>query len=122
MPPKPAAGVVVLTPREKIREDIEPLVTMYRNLGSDSAAAVVNRSISDLGMELAGIADCMILHDMAQLAQPLARVQGLAESLGFVTLALVAADMRLCLHRGDPTVIAAVWARLCRVAEKALAG
>ena len=67
MPPKPAAGVVVLTPREKIREDIEPLVTMYRNLGSDSAAAVVNRSISDLGMELAGIADRMILHDLAQV-------------------------------------------------------
>ncbi len=122
MPPKPAAGVVVLTPREKVREDIEPLVTMYRNLGSESAAAVVNRSISDLGMELAGIADRMILHDLAQVTQPLARVQMLAESLGFVTLAVVSADLRLCLSRGDPTAIAAVWARLCRVAEKALAG
>lgn len=122
MPPKPAAGVVVLMPREKVREDIEPLMTMYRNLGSDSAAAVVNRSISDLGIELAGIADRMILHDLAQLGPPLARVQGLAESLGFVTLAAVAADLRYCLRQSDPTAIAAVWARLCRVAEKALAG
>ena len=32
------------------------------------------------------------------------------------------AELRLCLSRGDPTAIAAVWARLCRVAEKALAG
>lgn len=122
MPPKPAAGIVVLTPRETVREDIQPLVAMYRNLGSDSASAVVNRSISDLGIELAGIADQMILHDLGRVAQPLARVQLLAETLGFVTLALVAADLRACLRRGDPTAIAAVWARLCRVAEKALAG
>ena len=122
MPPKPAAGIVVLTPREKVREDIQPLVAMYRNLGSDSASAVVTRSISDLGMELAEIADRMIRHDLGRVPQPLMRVQMLAETLGFVTLARVAADLRLCLGQGDPTTIAAVWARLCRVAEKALAG
>lgn len=122
MKPDRAAGVVTLTPRERVREDIAPLVTLYRNLGSDSASAVVNRSISDLGMALAGIADRMILHDLTQVVPALGRVQHLSESLGFVTLAAVSADLRDCLVRADATATAAVWARLCRVAEKALAG
>lgn len=95
---------------------------MYRNLGSDSAAAVVNRSISRLGIELADIADRMIAQDTAAVPPALCRVQALAESLGFVTLAAVAADLRDCLNRVDANAVAAVWARLCRVAEKALAG
>lgn len=120
MPPKPALGVVVLIPRETVREDIGPLVTMYRNLGSDSASAMVNRSIGDLGVVLGGIAERMMRHDMADVPAALARVQSLAESLGFITLAAVSADLRGCLARGDATAVAAVWARLCRVAEKAL--
>lgn len=109
-----------MVPREKVREDIGPLVNLYRNLGSDSASAMVNRSISDLGVVLGGIADRMIRQDWGDIPVALTRVQSLSESLGFITLAAVSADLRGCLGCRDSTAVAAVWARLCRVAEKAL--
>lgn len=120
MPVRPAACVVVLTPRDQVREDIGPLVTMYRNLGSDSASAMVNHSLSELGLALGRIAEGMARQGGRDLRPLLTQAQRLAESLGFVTLALVCTDLVTCLGQGDATAAAAVWARLCRVAEHAL--
>ena len=117
---KTAAGVVVLTPRDQVREDIGPLVTMYRNLGSDSASAMVNHSLSELGLVLGRIAEGMARQGRRDLRPLLGQAQRLAETLGFVTLALVCTDLVSCLSQGDETAAAAVWARLCRVAEHAL--
>lgn len=120
MQPDRAAGVVVLAIRERVREDLEPIVTIYRNLGSDSAAGVVNRALGDLGIALAGVADAMARHEMAELSPLLRRVRSMANGLGLVTLAHVAGDLDRCIARGDNTAVAAVWARLCRVGERTL--
>lgn len=120
MQPDMAAGVVVLAIRERVREDLEPIVTIYRNLGSDSASGVVNRALSDLGFALAGVAERMARHDLDGIAPMLRRVRMMAEGLGLLTLADVADDLEACIRRGDATASAAVWARLCRVAERAL--
>lgn len=122
MQPDRAAAVVVLAIREKVREDIEPIVSVYRNLGSDSAAGVVNRALSDLGLALAGVAAQMARHDPAGIGPALRQVRRMAQGLGLLTLADVAADLDRCIARDDPTATAAVWARLCRVAERALWG
>jgi hypothetical protein len=45
----------------------------------------------------------------------------MAENLGLITLGLVAADLTLCITCQDVTAFSAVWARLVRVAENALA-
>jgi hypothetical protein len=120
MQPEMAAGVVVLAIREKVREDLEPIVSIYRNLGSDSAAGVVNRALGDLGFALAGVAERMARHELAGIAPMLRRMRLMAQGLGLLTLADVADDLDGCIARGDATATAAVWARLCRVAERAL--
>lgn len=120
MQPDKAARVVVLPIRERVREDIEPIVTIYRNLGSDSASGVVTRALSDLGFVLAGVAERMTRHDLAGITPMLRRVRMMSEGLGLLTLADVADDLATCIARGDDTASAAVWARLCRVAERAL--
>ena len=120
MQPERAAGVVVLAIRERVREDIEPIVSVYRNLGSDSAAGVVNRALSDLGLALAGVAAQMARRDPGGIGPALRQVRIMARGLGLLTLADVAADLDECIRRDDPTATAAVWARLCRVAERAL--
>jgi hypothetical protein len=120
MQPDAAEAVRQLVPRERVEEDMEPIVQIYRNLGSESGAAVVQRALSDLGLALAVLAECMARSDVAKLHPALRRVDAMAEALGFVTLTLVCSDLRRCLDRGDATAAAAVWARLCRVAEHAL--
>jgi hypothetical protein len=51
----------------------------------------------------------------------LRRLQLMADNLGLITLGLVAADLALCISLQDVTAISAVWARLVRVADDALA-
>ncbi|MEY4982440.1 MAG: hypothetical protein RIR62_706 [Pseudomonadota bacterium] len=115
-----ADTVRVLVPRERVEEDLEPIVSIYRNLGSDSGASVVQRALSDLGLALAVLADRMSRRQPAEVRPALRRVEGMANGLGFVTLVAVCGDLDRCVERGDATASAAVWARLCRVAELAL--
>ena len=115
-----ADSVRVLVPRERVEEDLEPIVSIYRNLGTDSGASVVKRALSDLGLALAVLAERMARRDLADIRPALRRVEGMANSLGFVTLGCVCSHLDRCLEGGDPTAAAAVWARLCRVAELAL--
>lgn len=120
MQPDVADSIRPLIPRERVEEDPEPIVAIYRDLGSESATAVVQRALSDLGLALAVLADAMARRDLGDVRPALRRVDGMADSLGFVTLGLVCADLRRCLDQGEATAVAAVWARLCRVAEVAL--
>lgn len=113
-------AVCALVLRERVAEDLEPIVMIYRNLGSDSGAAAVKRALSDLGLALADLAERMGRYDADAVRPALRRVETMAGALGFVTLATVCTDLSRCLDRGDPTATAAVWARLCRVGEHAL--
>lgn len=116
-----AENVVLLRPVERVRQDGEPIATMYRNLGTVSAEQVVTRALGELALTMAGLANQVRAHDLADLSRQLRRLQRMAENLGMVSLGLVAADVRACLERGDSTAFSAVWARLIRVAERSLA-
>lgn len=116
-----ADNVVLLRPVERVRQDGEPIATMYRDLGTESAEQVVTRALGELALTMAGLASQIRAHDMADLSRQLRRLQRMAENLGMVSLGLVAADVRTCLERGDPTAFASVWARLIRIAERSLA-
>ncbi|MDO8883113.1 MAG: hypothetical protein U0934_07730 [Pseudotabrizicola sp.] len=116
-----ADNVVRLRPMERVRQDGEPIATIYRNLGTDSAEQVVSRALGELALTMAGLASQVRAHDMADLARQLRRLQRMSENLGMVSLGLVAIDVRTCLASGDSTAFSAVWARLLRIAERSLA-
>ncbi len=116
-----ATNVVALPVKERVRQDSEPIATIYRNLGTSSAEQVVTRALAELAMTMAGLAAQVRDHEMQDLSRQLRRLQRLSENLGMVSLGLVAGDVRNCLDRSDVTSFAAVWARLVRIAERSLA-
>lgn len=113
--------VVAFRPKERVRQDSEPVALMYRNMGTSAAEQVVTRALGELAMAMTGLSDQVRSHDMTDLGRRLRRLQRMAEQLGLVSLGHVAGDVRLCLDTADPTAFAAVWARLLRVAECSLA-
>jgi hypothetical protein len=116
-----AENVVALRPKEHVRQDAEPIATIYRNLGTASAEQVVTRALGELALAMAGLAQQVRHSDLDDLDRQLRRLQRMAAHLGMVSLGHVAGDARVCLSRGDATAFAAVWARLMRVAERSLA-
>jgi hypothetical protein len=114
-------NVVALRPKERVRQDAEPIATMYRNLGTSSAEQVVTRALAELALTMAGLASQVRDRQMDDLLRQLRRLQRMAENLGMVSLGLVAADVRNCMDSSDSTAFAAVWARLLRIAEWSLA-
>lgn len=114
-------NVVALRPKERVRQDAEPIATMYRNLGTSSAEQVVTRALAELALTMAGLASQVRDRQMDDLLRQLRRLQRMAENLGMVSLGLVAADVRSCMDSSDSTAFAAVWARLLRIAEWSLA-
>lgn len=115
------ANVVALRPNDRVRQDAEPIATIYRNLGTTSAEQVVTRALTELAVTMSGLAAQVQAHDLANMARQLRRLQRMSENLGMVSLGLIADDVRACIERGDVTAFAAVWARLLRVAERSLA-
>ena len=116
-----ANNVVALCPNDRVRQDAEPIATIYRNLGTASAEQVVARALTELALTMSSLAIQVRAHDLTDMARQLRRLQRMSENLGMVSLALIAADVRACLDRSDVTAFSAVWARLMRVAERSLA-
>lgn len=114
-------NVVALRPNDRVRQDAEPIATIYRNLGTASAEQVVTRALTELAVTMSGLAAQVQAHDLADMTRQLRRLQRMSENLGMVSLGLIAADVSACLERSDVTAFSAVWARLMRVAERSLA-
>ena len=113
--------VLAFRPKERVRQDSEPIALMYRNMGTTAAEQVVTRALAELAMAMTGLSDQVRAQNMSDLGRQLRRLQRMAEQLGLVSLGQVAGDVRLCLDKADPTAFTAVWARLMRVAECSLA-
>lgn len=115
-----STNVVALRPNDRVRQDAEPIATIYRNLGTASAEQVVTRALTELALTMSSLAAQVQAHDLADVTRQLRRLQRMSENLGLVSLGLIADDVRLCLERSDVTAFSAVWARLMRVAERSL--
>lgn len=113
--------IVPLRPREIVRQDVEAIALIYRNLGAPVAEQMVTRALGELALTMAGIAEKVRAQELRDLARQLGRLRRLAADLGLLTLATVAGDARTCLERAEGTAFSAVWARLLRVAERSLA-
>lgn len=112
--------VATLRPREVVRQDVEAIAEIYRNLGAPVAEQMVTRALGELALTMAGIAEKVRAQDLRDLARQLARLGRLAGDLGLCSLSTVAGDAKTCLERADGTAFSAVWARLMRVAERSL--
>jgi hypothetical protein len=113
-------NIVALRPKEKVRQDAEPIAAIYRNLGTSTAETVVTRALGELAIAMSGLALQVRSHQLGDLVDRLRRLCRMAENLGMISLAKVAADLTACLEREDATAFAAVWARLLRIAERSL--
>ena len=116
----PLGNVVALRPNDRVRQDAEPIASLYRNLGTVSAEQVVTRALGEVALAMSGMAAQVRAHDLRDLSRQLRRLQRMSENLGMVSLGTVAGDVRECLERAESTAFAAVWARLLRVAERSL--
>lgn len=114
-------NVFFLQPKERVKQDAEPIATMYRNLGTASAEQVVTRALGELALTMAGLAQQVRVRELSDVQRQLRRLQRMAENLGMTSLSVVAGDVQTCFDRGDVTSFSAVWARLLRIAERSLA-
>lgn len=112
--------VATLSLCEVVRQDVDAIAVIYRNLGAPTAEQMVARALGELALTMAGIAEKVRAQDLRDLAQQLDRLRRLSDDLGLISLGMVARDARICLERADGTAFAAVWARLLRVAERTL--
>jgi hypothetical protein len=112
--------ITALRPCEVVRQDVEAIAVIYRNLGAPVAEQMVTRALGELALTMAGIADKVRAKDLRDLAGQLGRLGRLAGDLGLSSLSNVAGDAKTCLERADSTAFSAVWARLLRVAERSL--
>lgn len=115
------AEIAVLHVQDRLRQDCEPVVAIYRDLGAVQAEQIVARALGELALIMSGLAAQVRAHQLQDMARQLRRLQRLSEQLGMLSLGAVAGDVRLCLDQGDSTAFSAVWARLLRVAERTLA-
>lgn len=112
--------IATLRPREVVRQDVEAIAVIYRNLGAPVAEQMVTRALGELALTMAGIAEKVRAKELRDLARQLGRLRRLAADLGLLSLSSVAGDAKSCLERADGTAFSAVWARLLRVAERSL--
>jgi hypothetical protein len=112
--------VTALRPREIVRQDVEAIAVIYRNLGAPVAEQMVTRALGELALTMARLAEKVRAQDLRDLARQLGRLTRLASDLGLSSLATVSGDAKTCLERADGTAFSAVWARLLRVAERSL--
>ena len=116
-----AGNVVALEQVECVFQDVEPIVSLYRDLGPESAERVVMRALGELSIELSFMTGRIEAHETEGVPRQLRRLQRVSENLGLTSLSTVAGHARECLASGDATAFAAVWERLIRVAESSLA-
>jgi hypothetical protein len=112
--------IATLRPREVVRQDVEAIAVIYRNLGAPVAEQMVSRALGELALTMAGIAEKVRAKELRDMSRQLGRLRRLAADLGLLSLSNVAGDAKSCLERADGTAFSAVWARLLRVAERSL--
>ena len=90
-------NVVALHPQERVKQDAEPIATIYRNLGATSAEQVVTRALTELAMTMAGLASQIRKHELTDVDRQLRRLQRMSENLGMVSLGQIAGEVRGCM-------------------------
>lgn len=114
------AEISVLHHQEGVRLDPDRVVALYAELGEAGAEAEMCRSIEELAAQLGSLQQAARAANAAALVEASGRLGRLAEQIGMVSLARVAADVGTAALRGDAAGMAATLARLVRVGDRSL--
>jgi hypothetical protein len=75
--------VAVLHPHEVVRQDVEAVAEIYRNLGAPTAEQVVSRALGELALTMAGIVEKVRVQDLRDLSRQLSRLRRLPTARPF---------------------------------------
>ncbi|OHC45586.1 MAG: hypothetical protein A2092_01190, partial [Rhodobacteraceae bacterium GWE1_64_9] len=84
------AEIAVLHVQDRLRQDCEPVVAIYRDLGAVQAEQIVARALGELALTMSGLAAQVRAHQLQNMARQLRRLQRLSEQLGMLSLGAVA--------------------------------
>jgi hypothetical protein len=65
--------VTALTPREVVRQDVEAIAAIYRNLGAPTAEKMVTRALGELALTMARLAETVRAQNLRDMADHLVR-------------------------------------------------
>lgn len=116
----PLSTIPLLCRNEPPGLDADRLATLFVEVGEHRAQRIVDRALQDLGETLDLARGCHRAGRIEDLSALAARIEHIAEPLGLCSLARVAADLEELCDWQDEVALAAVLARLNRVADQSL--
>ena len=114
------AQLVDFAAQETARLDGERIQVLRRSLGDQRCREVIGEVVFHLTDRMSMLGEALGRGDEVEAKALTSRLAGLAEQVGLSMFAQVARDLSACLRAEDPVAIAAVRARLERVAERSL--
>jgi len=77
-----SAVVMEFRPKDRIRQDVEPIALIYRSMGTQAAEEVVNRALTELAMTMSALAAQVRGKNLLDVARQLRRLERMAQQLG----------------------------------------
>lgn len=114
------AELAVLHHEEGVRLNPDCLVALYEALGEDGANQVVARVMRELNARLAELQRHAESDDLAALIRTARMLVKVADQIGMMTFARVAADVIAATEAGNSAARAATLARLQRIGDRSL--
>lgn len=114
------AQLVNFASQEAAKLDGERIQLLRRSLGDQRCREIIAEVVFHLTDRMALLAEAVRTGNRAEARALASRLGGLAEQVGLTHFAKVARDLRGCLASDDPVAVAAVHARLGRIAERSL--
>lgn len=105
---------------EAVQIDTQRLGDIIRELGEPAARSMIGLSLEQLSAGLTKLTDAAVSGDMRRVRQVADGVSRDAWQIGLLTLSAVAVHAADCAQRNNPPAVAAVLARLHRVAAQSL--
>lgn len=115
------SSMTPLSIAESVHIDTQRLTDIINDLGTAPARTMISMSLQQVKAGLATLSAAVSKSDRKAISQAADRVSRDAWQVGLVTLSAVAVDVVDCANNDDCAAMAAVLARLERVATQSLA-
>ena len=106
--------------RDNVSVDPDRIEVLQMQLGAVAAEDVIVRAMSELSARFSQLQSANGETDRAKIYKLSRGISAIADQVGMVTLARVAADVSNCANSGDEAAFQATLARLCRIGDCSL--
>ncbi|MEO0939423.1 MAG: hypothetical protein AAFY38_14820 [Pseudomonadota bacterium] len=114
------SDVMYLQPHEAVHVDHDKVGALYAQLGNASAEDVVCRAMEELALRMSQCGQLYRTGALDDLRKQARSLVAIADQIGMIALARVAADVTTCIDRHDQVALAATLSRLMRIGEGSL--